>query len=245
MQVLYTKGMTNEIIAALKREGEPLSNVENMRKFFKVQPGGYGEGDDFLGITVPALRRVAKQYKDLSLEQIEVLLGNPYHEVRLLAAVILANRCRRASEEVHRTIFDFYLAHATQMNGWDIVDSSCRDVVGEYILKHPEQVVVLDRLAVSDNLWERRIAIVSTWALIRAGKVDDTYRIGEVLLHDKQDLIHKAVGWMLRETGKRDREQLRAFVLAHAHHMPRTALRYAIEHFSPEERAAFLAIKRT
>lgn len=236
--------MTNEIIAALKREGEPLSDVGIMRRFFKVQPGGFGEGDEFLGVNVPALRRVAKQYKDLPLADVEVLLTNQYHEVRLMAAIILANRCKRATDQVHRQIFDFYLAHATQMDGWDIVDSSCRDVVGEYIVRHPAERTVLDQMAASDNLWERRIAMVSTWACIRAGELDATYDIAEKLLGDRQDLIHKAVGWMLREAGKRDRERLRTFVMAHAHEMPRTALRYAIEHFTPEERAVFLAIKR-
>lgn len=236
--------MTNEIIVALKREGAPLSDVVRMRQFFKVQPGGYGEGDDFLGVNVPAIRRVAKQYKDLSLEDVQVLLANPYHEVRLLAAIILANRCKRASDQTHREVFEFYLAHATQMDGWDIVDSSCRDVVGEYILKHPEECEVLDHLALSDNLWERRIAMVSTWAFIRARKLDTAFAIAQKLLGDTQDLIHKATGWMLREAGKRDEAQLVAFLDVNAARMPRTALRYAIERLAPEQRSRFLATKK-
>lgn len=237
--------MIDEIIAALRHEGAPLSDTEGMRRFFKVQPGGYGAGDEFLGINVPAIRRVAKHYRELPMTAIDQLLDNPYHEVRLLAVIILANRCHRADEATHRAIYDFYLRNAPRMNGWDIVDSSCYHIVGSYIVRHPDEWPVLERLSRSDNLWERRIAIVSTWALIRAGQLAVTFTIADQLLDDKQDLIHKAVGWMLREAGKRDRERLRTFIMSHGSRMSRTTLRYAIEHFDQSERAHFLASTRT
>ena len=173
--------------------------------------------------------------------ELEELLESPIHELRLCAVIIMAEQAKRADEQKHKALFELYLRRTDRINNWDIVDVSCRDVVGGYILKHPEKKAVLRKLTKSTSIWERRIAIVSTWQYIRAGQVDMTFEIASLLLHDTQDLIHKAVCWMLREAGKKDELRLRAFLLAHKHEMPRTALRYAIEHFSPEDRMRFMA----
>lgn len=236
--------MADEILQALERYARP-NDVSDVGKFFKAYDGGYSQHDQFLAIKVPAIRIVSKEYAHLSLEDIEAVLESPFHEMRLLASIIMANqaKARKTSEAQKTALFDLYLRRTDRINNWDIVDTSCRDVVGEYILEHPEKIDVLRKLAVSPDLWERRIAMVSTWAMIRKNQLDVPYEIAEMLLPDKHDLIHKAVGWMLRTAGDKDQERLRAFLTKHITHIPRTALRYAIEHFDAEERRHFLTLR--
>lgn len=236
--------MADEILQALERYARP-NDVADVGKFFKAYDGGYSQHDQFLAIKVPAIRIVSKEYAHLSLEDIEAVLESPFHEMRLLASIIMANqaKARKTSEAQKTALFDLYLRRTDRINNWDIVDTSCRDVVGEYILEHPEKIDVLRKLAVSPDLWERRIAMVSTWAMIRKNQLDVPYEIAEMLLPDKHDLIHKAVGWMLRTAGDKDQERLRAFLTKHITHIPRTALRYAIEHFDAEERRHFLTLR--
>ncbi len=206
-------------------------------KFFKTGPGQYGEGDQFLGITVPAQRRVAKLFVSLSLEDLELLLKSPWHEERLTALLIMVHQFKRASKSRQKELYEFYLAHTEHINNWDLVDTSARDIVGGYLYYHQTQLSVLDHLATSSVLWERRIAMIATYYFLMNGEPDVTIKIAHVLLHDPEDLMHKAVGWMLREMGKRcDKQLLVDFLNANAHEMPRTMLRYAIEHFDATTR---------
>jgi 3-methyladenine DNA glycosylase AlkD len=222
-----------------------LANAEQaalLQGFFKTGKGQYAEGDVFLGIKVPRTRAAIKAYGDMPLREIEILLYSGFHEVRLAGFLLLVGQFKKAkSADGCREIYDFYLKHAPQANNWDLVDLSCRDIVGGYLLDKKDRSI-LDKLAVSSNLWEQRVSIVSTWMLIKHLQFEDTLRISEKLLSHKHDLIHKAVGWMLRELGKKDREVLRCFLEKHSAKMPRTSLRYAIEHFSPEERQTYLKL---
>ncbi len=203
--------------------GRTPQDIVYIGKFFKSYKGGYSEGDVFIGAKVPLIRAVCKKYKDMSLAEIEKALESPIHEVRLAAVIIMVNQAKKANAAHKKALFDLYLHRTDRINNWDIVDASCRDVVGEYLLDKPRKV--LYTLARSDNLWERRIAMVSTWAFIRKAQVDDTFKVAELLLHDKHDLIHKAVGWMLREAGKKvGHAPLQAFLYTHSKQMPRTAL---------------------
>ena len=206
--------------------------------FFQTGPGKYGEGDRFLGIRVPVQRRIACRYLHLPLRDIARLLQSPFHECRFTAAEILVARYEKASDTAAEEIFRFYLANAARMNNWDLVDTSAPYIVGAHLLSRPR--ALLDELARSNNLWERRIAIVSTFAFIKQKQLDDTFRIASILLVDRQDLIHKAVGWALREAGKVSRPRLLEFLETHYHALPRTTLRYAIEHFPPRERKRLL-----
>ena len=211
--------------------------------FFKTGPGEYGEGDEFLGVTVPNIRKVAKIGKDASLSEIEKLLQSKWHEDRLLAVIVLVMQFEKGNAKLKKTIYDFYLAHTAYVNNWDIVDSSARQIVGAYIYSNSEPTgLVLEKLAASPSLWERRIAMIATYYYLTKGEPGPTLEIAELLINDKEDLMHKAVGWMLREMGKRvDANLLRDFLAKHAATMPRTTLRYAIEHFNPEERKMWLA----
>ena len=208
--------------------------------FFKTGKGQYGEGDVFIGVTVPHQRKIAKQFSALPLSESQKLLASKIHEHRLTALTILVSQYKKGDAKVQETIFRFYLKNISRVNNWDLVDCSCRDIVGDHLQKGDRKL--LYRLAKSKNLWERRIAIVSTWAYIRRGELKDTFAIAEVLLNDTHDLIHKAVGWMLREAGKRDEKALHAFLSTHVKAMPRTALRYAIERFPESVRKAYLHI---
>ncbi len=209
--------------------------------FFKTYDGGYGEGDQFLGLKVPVVREVCKQFNELPLPEIETLLDSPIHEHRQAGLMILTNRAHKANRGLRRELYDFFMAHIRSVNNWDLVDGNTPTLVGEYLLDKPRDI--LYQLAVSKDLWERRIAIIATQAFIRAGQLDDTLAIATILLHDKHDLIHKAVGWMLRSAGDRDQTKLISFLDNHAYDMPRTMLRYAIEHFSPESRQKYLQAK--
>jgi 3-methyladenine DNA glycosylase AlkD len=217
-------------------------DAEFLQRFFKTGPGEYGEGDRFLGVRVPVTRRVAREFRDLSVDETLKLLAEPWHEARLLAVILLAHRYERGDAQQREAVYRAYLANARRVNNWDLVDSSARDIVGEHLMRRPRSP--LDTLARSKDLWERRIAIIATHAFIRAGEYDDTLRIAERLLDDPHDLIHKAVGWMLREVGDRDRPTLERFLAIHAGEMPRTMLRYAIEKFPQEQRKRIMAVGR-
>lgn len=219
------------------------ADITTLGRFFKTGKGQYAEGDIFIGVTVPANRLVCKKYKDMALGELEKALESPIHEVRLAAVMIMAAQALKKDAVRQKALFDLYLRRTDRINNWDIVDASCRDIVGEFLIDKPRDV--LYELARSPDLWERRIAMVSTWAFIRAGEDKDVYKIAEILLGDRHDLIHKAIGWMLREAGKRvSRAHLVSFLQQHSATMPRTTLRYAIEHFSPEERQRFMRIKK-
>jgi 3-methyladenine DNA glycosylase AlkD len=212
-----------------------------LSRFFKTGKGQYAEGDVMLGIIVPLTRDIVKRCPKLPFSEIQILLDSEYHEAKLAGLLLLMKQYKKAKEETERKdIFDFYLKNAHKANNWDLVDVTCRDVIGAYLLDHLDDREILYRLAESDNLWEQRISIVATWTFIKHRQFDDTFALAEKLLTHPHDLMHKAVGWMLREVGKKDRDALVEFLEKHHKKMPRTALRYSIEHFSPEERAEFM-----
>lgn len=206
--------------------------------FFKTGKGQYGEGDKFLGVVVPDTRKVAKANKMLPFDELEKLLKNEYHECRLCALLILVERFKKAGEDEQTEIVDFYLSQTQWINNWDLVDLTAYNIVGEYLLDKDR--AILYQLADSDLLWDQRIAIVSTMAFIRKGDLDDTFALSERLLMHKHDLMQKAVGWMLREAGKRDKDKLCQFLDRNHKIMPRTMLRYSIEKFELEERAHYM-----
>ena len=210
-------------------------------RFFKTGKGQYGEGDVFLGITVPVQRAVARKYKDLPLGEIETLLHNKFHEYRLTALLILCYRFEKAGGVEREKIVDLYVSNTKYINNWDLVDLSSHEILGTYLLDKPEKRNILISLAKSKSLWERRIAMVACYALLRKNQFDETFAVSEILLHDEHDLIHKAVGWMLREVGKRDAETEEAFLKKHYKIMPRTMLRYAIERFPEPKRKFYMA----
>lgn len=212
-----------------------------LQRFFKTGKGQYAEGDVFLGLVVPLSRSIAKANKETPLSELQILLNSEYHEARLVALLIIVERFKKATPFERTELFDFYLRNAARINNWDLVDVTCPHVVGLYLLDK-DRTVLYD-LAKSPLLWEQRIAVVSTVVFIRNKQYDDTLALSEMLLGHKHDLMHKAVGWMLREVGKRDKETLVGFLECHKTRMPRTSLRYAIEHFSPEERAYFMGKK--
>jgi len=230
------------------KEIQALSNrgrAHDLQKFFQTAPGQYGEGDIFLGLTVPQVRTVAKEYKAISLDEIDVLVRSKFHEVRLCGLIILTNQFKR-SRDVNdkKRLFNFYIKelNAGNINNWDLVDVTA-PTLGEYLLELEDPMAVLSKLAKSKSLWERRTSVVFTFAFLRAGELEPTYEMAERHLGDKHDLMHKAVGWLLREMGKRDPGLLRAFLKEHCTEMPRTALRYSIEKFSESERKKWLQFK--
>lgn len=224
---------------ALREHARPEA-AETALWFFKAGPGEYGEGDQFLGIKVPKTRAVARRARALPLERIPELLNSPWHEERLCALILWVNRFPKADPREQESIVNTYLANTGFINNWDLVDTSCHHILGKWLLENPEHESMLDRLAGSDSLWERRIAMVSTYAFIRAEQFGATLRIAEMLLGDEHDLIHKAVGWMLREMGNRALDLEVAFLDEHYASMPRTMLRYAIEKFPEPLRQDFL-----
>ncbi|BBN59758.1 DNA alkylation repair protein [Hydrogenovibrio marinus] len=212
--------------------------AEQAQRFFKTGKGEYGEGDVFIGIRVPVLRQQVKQFFAVDLTEVVPLLNSHIHEVRLFALLLLADRYKKAKADEQETIFQLYKSHTACINNWDLVDGSAPYVVGAYLLERDK--TLLYDWAISSILWERRIAMVSTFHFIRNHQFDDTLKLAEILLQDKEDLMHKAVGWMLREVGKRDELVLKAFLKQHYHNMPRTMLRYAIERFAEPERKRYL-----
>lgn len=228
--------------AALIRELKTASTPERAigaARFFKTGPGEYGEGDIFLGVTVPDLRRIAKRYRTLSLDDVEKLLAANHHETRTLALLILVAQYGRGTAALQSEILKLYLRNTRFINNWDLVDCSCREIVGAHLRTRPRKLRF--KLARSKDLWERRIAMVSTMPFVWDGDLDDALRVAEMLLDDPHDLIHKATGWILRELGDVDRPALLRFLAKHYDRVPRTSLRYAIEHFSPQERKKLLA----
>jgi len=227
------------------KEIQALSNrgrAHDLQKFFQTAPGQYGEGDIFLGLTVPQVRTVAKEYKAISLDEIDVLVRSKFHEVRLCGLVILTLQYKAAKErKTKKKLFDLYMKAMTDgyINNWDLVDVTA-PIIGEYLIDSDDPYVLLYKLAKSKSLWQRRVSMVFTFAFIRSGDIEPTFEIAEKLLHDKHDLIHKAVGWALREAGKLNGIALRNFLSAHSHEMPRTMLRYSIEKFSERERKKWL-----
>ena len=216
--------------------------AKSSARFFKTGPGEYGEGDIFIGIKVPTLRSMSREFKALPLEDIETLLSSPIHEERHLALMILVLQVAKCDDSHRTAVYDFYLGNTRFINNWDLVDCSAPQVVGGFLLNKPRKR--LFDLTKSKCLWERRIAIISTQHFIRHDDFADTLAISQKLLTDKEDLIHKASGWMLREVGKKDQELLVAFLDQHASDMPRTMLRYAIERFPPELRQGYLAMRK-
>lgn len=259
----------------------------NLARFFKTGKGQYGEGDKFLGIVVPDIRKVAKEfYQSTSLDDYKHLIQSPFHEVRLCALIMLVYQFEKANGEKRKAIYDLYLANTKYINNWDLVDLSAPNIVGSYLVqiskskyqipnkvqipiikrgittqlsvsnrntkhlalstKHSDLDPILLHLAKSDLLWDRRIAMLATFAFIKSGRHEEAFAIAEILLHDTHDLMHKAVGWMLREVGKRvSQNVLRTFLNTHGKEMPRTMLRYAIEHFSTKERRHYIESTRS
>lgn len=212
-----------------------------LSRFFKTGPGEYGEGDRFLGLTVPQVRGVAKRYRGMPATALVPLLRSPFHEERLLALVMWVERAKRGSEIEHEKLAKLYLRHRRHINNWDLVDVSAEHVLGHY-LRDRDRAILYD-LALSRTLWDRRIAIITTFHFIRRGDFGDTLRLSELLLADRHDLMHKAVGWMLREVGKRDVAELQRFLDRHAPVMPRTMLRYSLERLPPKRRAHYMGAK--
>jgi 3-methyladenine DNA glycosylase AlkD len=228
-------------LEALQIELEQLGDAGDavfLARYFKTGPGEYGEGDRFRGIRVPVLRKLAKQYRSLDDADVRRLLTSPFHEDRLTALLILVEQAQRADRARRAALYRLYLDHTAYINNWDLVDLSAGKIVGAYL--YPDDVAPLFALAGSDSLWERRIAIMATSHFIAQGHYATTLQLAERLLHDDHDLIHKAVGWMLREVGNRDHAVEEAFLQIHYRAMPRTMLRYAIEKFPEERRQAYL-----
>ena len=225
-----------DLIAELENKAENKKYINNrpvLQRFFKTGKGEYAEGDIFLGLPVPLVRSFAKKYQSLTLTEVKKLLNNKFHEVRLVGLLILVEKYKQTKTREEKTdIVGFYLQHSHKINNWDLVDLSCYKILGDYLLEEAPKkaMMVLSKLAESKNMWERRIAMVSTFAFIKSGRKDEVINIAKKLLQDSEDLIHKASGWMLRELGKRvDQKSLFTFLDTHAKKMPRVALRYAVE----------------
>lgn len=230
----------NKLRSELRELGSP-EKAKFLLRFFKTGEGQYGFGDVFIGVTVPQQRIIARKYKNIVLKEVETLLKSPVHEERLTALFILVYQFEKGDENTKKEIYNFYLKNIKYVNNWDLVDSSAAQIVGDYL--HDKDKKVLYKLARSRNLWERRISIIATYDFIRRGRFDETLKISEMLLSDRHDLMHKAVGWMLRKVGKRDQKAEEEFLKTHYKTMPRTALRYAIEHFSPFKKAFYTTRK--
>lgn len=222
---------------------EDPTHAELEQRFFKTYKSGYAEGDVFIGLRVPLIRKITKAYVGLSLREIEELLESPIHEHRFAGLVIMTLQARKADVSALQALYELYVRRTDRINNWDLVDISCRDVVGQYLFDKSRQP--LYKLAQSPNLWERRIAMVSTSYFIGKQDLADTFKIAKLLLHDEHDLIHKAVGWMLREAGKKDEAQLLAFLDSNAAIMPRTALRYSLERLNPVDKQHYMTLKLT
>ena len=231
----------NKLLQEMLLKEDP-SQVEGLSRFFKTGPGQYGEGDIFLGIKVPVTRAIVKAcWKELTLSDLEECVLNPYHEVRLAALLALVEMFSHSKKDraFQKECVDFYLSHTGRINNWDLVDLSCYPLLGVWLLDK-DRSLLYDLARDGKTIWEQRIGIVSTMTFIRHGQLDDTFSIADILLHHPHDLIHKAVGWLLREAGKKDEVALTEFLKSRHKTMPRTMLRYAIEKFPEEKRAVFL-----
>jgi len=247
------------MISKIKQEIDKLKNkkqAEILQKFFKTKPGQYGEGDIFLGLKVGDQRKIAKKYLDLGFKNLQILLNSKIHEYRLVALLILVEKLEsidnikaetQSTSPLKKQIYKFYLKNTKNINNWDLVDLTAPKIMGQYLLNQKQknkQGEILVKLAHSKNLWERRIAIVTTLAFIKQDYFKPTIQISEMLLKDKHDLIHKASGWMLREVGKRNQNELIKFLDKFNSNMPRAMLRYAIEKFNPQQRKYYLKLKQ-
>lgn len=226
-----------EHIKSLLREKATIPK-ERHKAFYKTGVGDYAEHDQFIGVLVPILRQIAKDFHGLNLEEIEILIASSINEERLLALLILIHQYQKAESETKTKLYEFYLNNLKQVNNWNLVDASAHLIIGAHIFLGPKDILL--NLAHSHVMWERRVAIVSTWYFIRQNDLEWTFKIAQVLLNDSHDLIHKAVGWMLREAGKREQNQLITFLDRYANQMPRTMLRYAIEKFQEPDRRTYL-----
>jgi 3-methyladenine DNA glycosylase AlkD len=227
----------NELRKKIKSIGNP-DVAKTMLWFFKTGKGQYGEGDVFAGLKVPTQRKLSQEFRDLSLRDLKILLNSPVHEERLISLFILIDKYEKGDEQEKEVIFSFYLKNRKRINNWDLVDLSAPKIIGKHLLNKDKSL--LFKFALSKNLWERRIAVLSTYEFIRNNDFAVTLHISKVLLVDKHDLIHKAVGWMLREIGKRDLQIEESFLKVHYKKMPRTMLRYAIEKFPESKRQKYL-----
>jgi 3-methyladenine DNA glycosylase AlkD len=227
----------DDILVCLQALGNE-DRARVMQRYFKTGPGEYGEGDVFIGMAMPDLRKFARKYVVLPLPEVARLLNSPIHEARMLALLILCLKYGRGNEDLKEKIYRMYLDNTTRINNWDLVDLSAKDIVGAHLARSDR--TVLYRLAASSSLWERRIAVMATFYFIRLGDFADTLEIARILLKDPEDLIHKAVGWMLREVGKRDQSAEERFLSEHCTEMPRTMLRYAVERFPEALRRRYM-----
>jgi len=226
-----------DLRAGLKNEASQ-KQAAIYSSFFKTGPGEYGEGDVFIGVKVPVLRKLAREYRDLALRDVERLLGSEIHEERMLALLIMMLQFQKGDARARAAVYRLFVEQIKQVDNWDLVDTSVPTIVGGHLAGRSRRP--LHTWARSRDLWRRRVAIIATFHFIRAGEFDETLKIAELLLHDEHDLIHKAVGWMLREVGKRDRKVEERFLEKHYREMPRTMLRYAIERFPERRRKAYL-----
>ena len=228
----------NRLLTQIQSHADP-SQVPGLSRFFKTGPGQYGEGDKFLGIKVPVTREVVKQcWRDTTMQDLEECIASEYHEVRLAALLALVELFKHNKKQ-QKEYIDFYLAHTDRINNWDLVDLSCYPLLGVWLLDKDRQLLY-ELARNGKTVWEQRIGMVSTMTFIRHGQLEDTFAIADILLHHPHDLIHKAVGWLLREAGKRDKEALTAYLEPRYQEMPRTMLRYAVEKFPEAERLAYL-----
>jgi 3-methyladenine DNA glycosylase AlkD len=229
------------LVQNIQRKLQELGSREKakvLQRFFKTGPGEYGEGDVFVGVKVPELRKLAKEYHEITVKGVKQLLRSAIHEERLLALFILVRKYSKGNETEKKRIYELYLKNTQFINSWDLVDSSAHYIIGAFLVDKSKEP--LYSLAKSMNLWERRISIISTFYFIKHDKYAETLKISEILLTDEQDLIHKAVGWMLREIGKRHMPTEEKFLRKHYKRMPRTMLRYAIEKFPEDKRQRYL-----
>ncbi|MFC1710718.1 DNA alkylation repair protein [Nanoarchaeota archaeon] len=229
--------MLEELKKDIKKKSHP-KKAKIYQRFFKTGKGQYGEGDIFLGLTVPEQRQIAIKYSHLNLPKVQQLLKSKIHEHRLVAILILVQKYKKANEDDKARIFNLYLKNTKYVNNWDLVDLSAPNIVGDFLFDKKRNF--LYDLAESKNLWEKRISILATFAFIKKGEFQDSLRITKILLEDEHDLIHKAIGWMLREIGKKDQKILENFLQKYYNQLPRTTLRYAIERFEEKKRLRFL-----
>ena len=232
------------MIEQIKKDLQELSNPEKAKvymRFFKTQKGHYGEGDKFIGVTMPEQRKIAmKYYKSTQLKELQKLITSPIHEHRMTALIILTYKYPKVDEDTKKEIYEFYMKNYDCINNWDLVDVTAPKIVGTYLLDRYSRRRILYEFANSDHLWKKRIAIISTFTFIRNNDFKETINISEILLNDKHDLIHKAVGWMLREMGKINEKQLINFLDKHYKEMPRTMLRYSLEKLSEKQKAHYM-----
>ena len=235
-------GEKTSVVKKFLRSAADKKKAKILSRFFKTGKGEYGEGDVFIGVVVPEQRKIAAKFANLSFKEIKELLKSKTHEERFTGLIILVNRYIKSLKDdvLRERIFRFYVKNLSAVNNWDLVDLSCRDIIGEHLISRPREI--LYKLAASRNIWKRRIAVVSTWAFIRKNDFKDTTRLAEILFNDKQDLIHKAVGWMLREVGKKDERVLRKFLDENASKMPRITLRCAVERLPEKDRKKYTKI---